>query len=292
VSEAPFTDARGFTGRDMTMSVNPQPQITLNDGNTMPQIGFGVWQIAIGETAAMVRGAIASGYRAFDTAAAYGNEDGVGVALEGRADVFITTKVWNTDQGYDETLRAFDVSAKRLRRDTVDLYLIHWPSPHRNLFVETWKALVQLKESGRVRSIGVSNFTIEHLQRVIDETGIVPAVNQIELHPLFQQMPLRAFHESRGIRTESWSPLGRGKLLGNPVLGAIAARHGKTPAQIVLRWHLESGLIVIPKSANAGRMRENIAALNFALAADDHARIAALDSPSGRTGPDPATAEF
>ncbi|MEA2757094.1 MAG: 2,5-diketo-D-gluconate reductase [Aliidongia sp.] len=274
------------------MAEDTQPRIALNDGNTMPQMGFGVWQIAANETAAMVRGALMAGYRSFDAAAIYGNEEGVGAGIEDRTDVFITTKVWNTDQGFDETLRAFEASAKRMRRETVDLYLIHWPSPHRNRFVETWKALIRLKETGQAKSIGVSNFTAEHLERIIGETGIVPAVNQIELHPQFQQTALRAFHAAHSIQTEAWSPLGRGKLTGNPVIAGLAAKHGKTPAQIILRWHLDSGSIVIPRSVNAVHRRENFAALSFRLEATDLARIAALDRPDGRTGPDPVTAEF
>jgi 2,5-diketo-D-gluconate reductase A len=274
------------------MAEDTQPRIALNDGNTMPQMGFGVWQIAANETAAMVRGALMAGYRSFDAAAIYGNEEGVGAGLEDRTDVFVTTKVWNTDQGFDETLRAFEASSKRLRRETVDLYLIHWPSPHRNRFVDTWKALIRLKETGQAKSIGVSNFTAGHLERIIGETGIVPAVNQIELHPRFQQTALRAFHAAHGIQTEAWSPLGRGKLVGNPVIAGLAAKHGKTPAQIILRWHLDSGSIVIPRSVNSLHRRENFAALSFRLETADLARIAALDLPDGRTGPDPVTAEF
>lgn len=274
------------------MPTSAQPHITLNDGHMMPQFGLGVWQTRPDVTASVVRDALAAGYLAVDTAAIYDNEEGVGEALEGRDDIYLTTKVWNSDHGHDKTLRAFDASTKRLRRETIDLYLIHWPAAHQDRYVETWKALAQLKASGRVKSIGVSNFTLDHLRRIVDETGIVPALNQVELHPRFQQTKLRAFHVANGIHTESWSPLGRGKLLDDPILAEIAAKHGRTPAQIIIRWHLDNGLVVIPKTVNPTRLRENIAALDLKLDADDLARIAALDAPSGRIGPDPATAAF
>ncbi len=265
--------------------------ITLNDGRRMPRLGLGVWQTPAGEAARIMGEAVAAGYRAVDTASAYGNEEGVGEGLAGR-DVFLTTKLWNVDQGYDTTLRAFETSLGRLKRESVDLYLIHWPAPRKDLYVETWKALVRLKEEGRALSIGVSNFTADHLERILGETGVTPAVNQIEVHPRFQQRALRAVNARLGILTESWSPLGRGKLLEDPALAAIAAKHGKTPAQVVIRWHLDEGLIVIPKTVNADRLRENIAVWDFALDSDDLARIATLDSADGRTGPDPMTATF
>lgn len=266
------------------------PTIILSDGAVIPQFGLGVWQTPADETEEVVRSAVDAGYRAVDTAAVYGNEEGVGRALEGRSDVFLTTKLSNEDQGYDPALAAFDVSLAKLRRDSVDLYLIHWPSPSRGLFVDSWKALVQLKEEGRARSIGVSNFAIEHLQRIIEETGEVPAVNQIELHPRFQQQALRDFHAEHNIATESWSPLGRGTLLTDPTLAEIADRFGKTPAQVIIRWHIDSGLIVIPKSVRPERLRENIDVFDFTL--DDAAmdEIAALDSADGRIGQDPAVA--
>jgi 2,5-diketo-D-gluconate reductase A len=194
--------------------------------------------------------------------------------------------------GFDETLRSFEESARKLRRHALDLYLIHWPRPRVNRYVQSWKALIRLKSEGRSRSIGVSNFNREHLERIIGETGVTPAVNQVELHPRFQQRALRAFHDQHGIRTESWSPLGRGPLLSDPAIVSIAAKHGKTPAQVVIRWHLESGLIAIPKTVRAERLRENIGALGFRLDDDDMRRIDALDSPDGRIGPDPATAAF
>lgn len=273
------------------MTTDGQMHVTLNDGTRMPQFGLGVWQTPAGEAAGIVKAAVAAGYRAVDTAAAYKNEEGVGRGLAG-TDVFLTTKLWNDDQGYDEALRAFDASAKRLGRETVDLYLIHWPAPKKGRFVDSWKALVRLKKEGRARSIGVSNFTEAHLERVVGETGVTPALNQIELHPRFQQRALRAFHERHGIHTQSWSPLGRGKLLEDPVLAEIAGRHGKTPAQVVIRWHLDSNLIVIPKTVNPGRLAENIAVFDFSLDADDMERIAGLDGPEGRIGPDPMTATF
>jgi 2,5-diketo-D-gluconate reductase A len=272
---------------------NPaQPTVALNDGATMPQFGLGVFQTPPDETERIVRTAVGDGYRLVDTAAMYRNEEGVGKALVGRTDVFVTTKLGNSDHGFDETLRAFEASMRRLNRDRLDLYLIHWPRPRVNRYVESWKALVRLQKEGRVGSIGVSNFGRDHLERIIAETGVTPAVNQIELHPRFQQRALRAFHDERGIKTESWSPLGRGGLLAEPAIIGIAAKHRKTPAQVVIRWHLDSGLIAIPKTVRAERLEENIGALDFRLDEDDMRRINALDSPGGRIGPDPATATF
>ena len=274
------------------MSNESQPTVVLNDGRSMPQFGLGVFQTPPETTADIVRKALDEGYRAVDTAAVYRNEEGVGEALDGRDDVFVTTKLWNADQGFDQALRAFAESASKLRRPTLDLYLIHWPRPRFNRYVESWKALVRPKSEGRARSIGVSNFNRDHLERIVAETGVTPAVNQIELHPRFHQKALRAFHDKLGIRTESWSPLGRGALLSDPVLLGIAAKHGKTPAQIVIRWHLDSGLIVIPKTVRVERLRENIGALGFRLDDEDMRRIEARDAPDGRIGPDPATAAF
>jgi 2,5-diketo-D-gluconate reductase A len=269
------------------------PTAALNDGRAIPRLGLGVWQIPNEETAAAVRTAIDAGYRSVDTAAIYHNEVGVGEAVRAapvpRDALFVTTKVWNERQGHDETLRAFDESLARLGLDYVDLYLVHWPAPRRNRYVETWRALARLREEGRARSIGVSNFTVAHLRRVIDETGVVPAVNQIELHPRFQQGALRAFHAERGIVTESWSPLAQGKLVGDPTIDTIARKHGKTTAQVIIRWHLDLGLVVIPKSARPARMRENLDVLDFRLDDEDMARIAALDRPDGRLGFDPDT---
>jgi len=267
------------------------PTLTLNDGRPMPQLGFGVWQVENGLAASVVKEAIDAGYRSIDTAAVYRNEEGVGEAIGSagvpREDLFVTTKLWNDDQGYDTTLRAFDASLERLRLDYVDFYLIHWPAWKRDAYADTWRAFIKLKEEGRARSIGVSNFQVAHLQRLFDETGVVPAVNQIELHPRFQQKELREFHARHGIATESWSPLGQGTLIQDENLAAIARKHGKTPAQVIIRWHLDSGLIVIPKSATPARIRENFAVLDFGLDAEDMRLIEKLDDRSGRIGPDP-----
>ncbi|MEI9889624.1 MAG: aldo/keto reductase [Caulobacteraceae bacterium] len=268
-----------------------QPTITLNDGAVMPQFGLGVWQTPDGEAPAVVRAAIGAGYRLVDTAAIYGNEAGVGEGLKGAAGVYLTTKLWNDRQGFDTALKAFDESEKRLGR-RIDLYLIHWPRPDLDLYVETWRALIRLKQEGRVGSIGVSNFNPDHLERIIGETGVVPALNQIELHPRFQQRKLREVHARHGIVTESWSPLGRGALLDDPTIGKVAVKHGKTSAQVVIRWHLDHGLVVIPKSANAGRIAQNIGVFDFKLDAEDLKAIDALDSLEGRTGPDPMLARF
>jgi len=269
--------------------------LPLGDGALIPQLGLGLWRTPQHKAAEVVRTAIDGGYRLIDTAAVYGNEYGVGVGLRaatavGRA--FVTTKLWNEDQGYDQTLRAFDESLRRLGLSAVDLYLIHWPAPARRLYVESWKALIRLKHEGRARSIGVSNFEPEHLERIIGETGEVPVVNQVELHPRFQQKPLRAFHARHGIRTQSWSPLAQGGLLGDPTILKIAARRGKTPAQVIVRWHLDNGLIVIPKSADSGRIRENIDVFDFQLTPEDLHSIARLDRTSGRIGAHPSVANF
>lgn len=273
-----------------------QPTVTLNDGATMPQLGLGVWQTPQDEAATVVRTALEAGYTSVDTAAIYGNERGVGEGIANagvpRDQLFITTKLWNDRHDYDAALAAFDKSLGRLGLDYVDLYLIHWPAPKQGRFVDAWRALVRLKEEGRARSIGVSNFQPDHLARIIDETGVTPAVNQIELHPRFQQQDLRAVHAQRGIITESWSPLGQGKLLDDPAIGAIARKHGKTPAQAIIRWHLDSGLVVIPKSVTPERIRANIDVFDFQLDAEDMARMAELDSPDGRIGAHPDKATF
>ncbi|MDR0564926.1 MAG: aldo/keto reductase [Azoarcus sp.] len=272
------------------------PALSLNDGKTLPQFGLGTWQTPEADAAACVSAALEAGYRLIDTAAIYGNEAGVGAGLRAsglpREQVFITTKLWNDHQGYDEALRAFDESLKRLKLDYVDLYLIHWPAPRKNRYVESWRALIRLKEEKRARSIGVSNFQIPHLERLIVETGVMPAVNQIELHPDFQQKALQTFHEVHGIRTQSWSPLGQGALLKNKAICQIAEKHGKTPAQVVIRWHLDNKLLVIPKSAHSERIKENIAVFDFTLDAEDLSRLAAMDSPENRVGPHPDTASF
>jgi 2,5-diketo-D-gluconate reductase A len=274
------------------MTSHEQPTVALNDGAAMPQFGLGVFQTPPEATERIVRTAVDLGYRLIDTASMYRNEDGVGKALLGRSDVFVTTKLGNSDHGFDEALRAFEASVRRLSRDRLDLYLIHWPRPRVNRYVESWKAFIRLQKEGRVRSIGVSNFNRGHLERIIGETGVTPAVNQIELHPRFQQKALRAFHDERGIRTESWSPLGRGGLLSEAAIVGVAAKHRKTPAQVVIRWHLDNGLIAFPKTVRPERLKENIGGLDFRLDDDDLRRIETLDSPAGRIGPDPATASF
>jgi 2,5-diketo-D-gluconate reductase A len=273
-----------------------QPYYPLSDGNSIPQLGLGVFQTPPDITGAVVRAALAAGYRHIDTAAIYTNEAAVGEGLRRselpREEVFITTKLWNADQGLEATRKGFEYSLKRLGLDQVDLYLIHWPAPRRDLFVDAWRTLVRLKEEGQARSIGVSNFSAEHLERIIQATGVVPVVNQIELHPKFQQRELVARHAALGIATECWSPLGQGKELDDPVIGAIAARHGRTPAQVIIRWHLDNNFIVIPKSVHPERIAANFDVFNFKLTAEDLAAIAALDSPDGRIGPDPSRANF
>ena len=268
-----------------------QTHIRLNDGVTIPQIGFGVWQVDNGEAPKAVLKAIQSGYRSIDTAAIYGNEEGVGIGLRDagvpRDQLFITTKLWNDRQGAKSALQAFDESLKKLRLEYVDLYLIHWPTPRANLYVETWKAFAEIKKSGRAKSVGVSNFQVPHLQRLLDETGIVPSLNQVELHPRFQQKPLREFHAKHDIATEAWSPLGRGRAMKDPLIAGIAAEHGKTPAQVTLRWHIQNGLIAIPKSVTPSRIVENFDLFSFELSNDDMAKIATLDNARGRIGPDP-----
>ena len=268
------------------------PLLKMNDGLFIPQLGFGVWNISDHDTKDAVKQAIKTGYRHIDTAKVYENEEGVGrgIAESGieRKNIFLTTKVANADQGYDKTMRAFDESAKRLRVNAIDLYLIHWPVPARDLFVETWKALIRLKQENRVRSIGVCNFRIVDLERLIKETGVAPAINQVELHPHFQQKQLRIFHEKNNILTEAWAPLGRGQFLDDPVLKKIADEHHKTVAQIILRWHMEMGTIAIPKSQSPERMAENFAIFDFSLTAANHDAIASLDGPDGRLGPNPS----
>jgi 2,5-diketo-D-gluconate reductase A len=266
------------------------PNITLNNGVQIPQLGFGVFQVPADEVEGAVRNAIEAGYRSIDTAAAYRNEEGVGRAIAAsgvpRDELFVTTKLWNDDQGYDSTLRAFDESMKRLGLDRLDLYLIHWPVPSRDRYVDTWKAFEKLYADGRVRSIGVSNFQVSHLQRLFNETEIVPAVNQIELHPNLPQEELRKVHATHRIATEAWSPLAQGALLTEQAITGLAEKYGKTPAQIVLRWHVQIGNVVIPKSVTPSRIAENIDVFDFELAPDDMAVIAELDN-GGRIGPDP-----
>lgn len=268
----------------------------LNDGNSMPGLGYGLWQVPDAETEKSVLHAINTGYRLIDTAQIYGNEHGVGNAIKScglpRQELFITTKIWNTEQGYDSTLRSFEASLEKLQTEYVDLLLIHWPAPKKNLYVETWKALIQLKKQERVKSIGVSNFNSDHLERIINETSYIPSVNQIEVHPRFQQLDLRKFHEKYMIQTEAWSPLGQGQVIQDEIITKIAAKHGKTPAQIILRWHLEQGLIPIPKSVINNRIEENYSVFGFTLDKSDHEMILTMNNPEGRIGPDPLKASF
>ncbi|CAO4169975.1 aldo/keto reductase [Methylorubrum populi] len=274
-------------------SPDPVPQIALNDGRSIPQLGLGVWRLPEGETPALVGTALGSGYRSIDTAAIYGNESGVGRGLREtvvpRRDVFVTTKLWNDSQGYDTALRAFDESLKRLGIEQIDLYLIHWPCPDRDLYLDSWRALIRLRDEGRAASIGVSNFTEKQLDRLVEETGVTPALNQIELHPHFQQRHLRAAHDRLGIVTEAWSPLGQAQALEAPAIVRIADRLGRTAAQVVMRWHIENGVVAIPKSATPTRLHENIDVFGFSLTDEDHAAIAGLDRVDGRIGPDPET---
>ncbi|HQU68869.1 MAG TPA: aldo/keto reductase [Albidovulum sp.] len=268
-----------------------QPILTLNDGHRMPQIGAGIWQVPQVQTAGVVKDALSIGYRLIDGAMAYENEKQLGDALREtdvpRGEIFVTTKLWNADHGFDAALKGFDASMKRLGLDYLDLYLIHWPVPSANLYVESWKALIRLREEGRVRSIGVANFNVPHLDRLIAETGVAPALNQIELHPTLGQAAMRAADGSRGIVTQSWTPLGRGDF-DLPEVKAIAARLGVTAAQVVLRWHLQHGLSVIPKSVRKERLAENFGALKIELSAADMAALDALDR-GNRVGPDPDT---
>ncbi len=268
-----------------------QTHIRMNDGVQIPQIGFGVWQVENAEAPKAVETAIRAGYRSIDTAAIYGNEEGVGIGIRDsgipREQLFIATKLWNDQQGAKSALKAFEESLNKLRLAYVDLYLIHWPTPRANRYVETWKALAEIKNSGRAKSVGVSNFQIAHLERLLGETGIVPSINQIELHPRFQQKALREFHAKHGIVTESWSPLGRGRAMKDPLIAGIAAKHGRTPAQVTLRWHIQNGLVAIPKSVTPARIVENLDVFGFELTNDDMAKIGTLDNNRGRIGPDP-----
>ena len=259
--------------------------LTLNDGRLMPQLGLGTYKLPDSQSALVVRKALDLGYRLIDTAAIYGNERGVGEGVH-EQDVFVTTKLWNDRQG--DVAAALDESLALLGSDAVDLYLIHWPRPDDDRFVDAWRAMITAREAGLCRSIGVSNFEPEHLDAIIDATGVMPAVNQIELHPRFQQRELRAYHDARGIVTQSWSPLGQGgALLQEPAIAEIAAKHGRSAAQVVIAWHLAHGLSVIPKAGDPKHLADNFDATELTLDADDIAAIDALDLPDGRIGPDP-----
>jgi 2,5-diketo-D-gluconate reductase A len=271
------------------------PLVTLNDGNPIPAVGLGVFQVPPAETEQAVKAALRAGYRHIDTAAAYRNERETGRAIADsdvpRDQLYVATKLWNADQGYESTLRAFDASMDRLALDYLDLYLIHWPLPASNKFVDTFKAFAHLRDQGRIRSIGVSNFEPEHLTVLIDATGMVPAVNQIELHPRFPQQELREVHAQRGIATEAWAPLGQGALLTHPSVAAVAEGRARTPAQVLIRWHIQLGNIVIPKSVNPTRIASNFDVFDFELDADEMASISSLDDGT-RLGPDPRTFNF
>ncbi|WP_460772828.1 aldo/keto reductase [Microbacterium sp. GXF7504] len=273
------------------------PLITLNDGNTIPQLGFGVFQVDPAETERIVGEALEVGYRHIDTAAVYGNEEGVGRAIAAsgipRDELFVTTKLWNSEQGTETSRPALEESLGKLGLDHVDLYLIHWPRPDLDRYVDTFTVMEELRAEGLTRSIGVSNFHRPHLQRILDETGTVPAVNQIELHPAFAQRELRGFQEPLGIRTEAWGPLGQGKydLFGEPAVTAAAAAHGVSSAQVVIRWHLQEGIIVFPKSSTRERMAQNFDVFGFELSDDEMAAISAIDRGQ-RVGADPDTATF
>ena len=268
------------------------PTILLNDGYGIPQLGFGVFQVPAEDTARVVGEALDAGYRHIDNAWGYMNEAGVGEAVAtsdiARGDLFVTTKVWNSFQGRDKTLESFDASMTALGFDYLDLLLIHWPAPENGRYVETWETFVELRDSGRVRSIGVSNFQPDHIGRIIEATGVVPALNQIELHPYFQQRTLRDFHDLHGIVTEAWSPIARGRVADDPTIKSIAAAHERTPAQVTLRWEIQHGIVVIPKTVTPERIIANIDVFDFELGADEMASIDALDDvASGRMGPVP-----
>ncbi len=266
------------------------PSLVMNDGRSIPQIGLGVWQVPDDVATDACLAALECGYRHIDTAALYYNEEGVGRAIAAcglpRKELFITTKVWNTDQGYDATMRAFELSLSKLGLDYVDLYLIHWPTPGRDLYADTWRALVDLRADGRAASIGVSNFHEAHIRRVVAETGEVPAINQVELHPWLPQREVRAVDAEFGILTEGWSPLGSGRLIDDPILQGIADRHGVTTAQVMIRWQIQLGNVVLPKSVTPDRIRSNIDVFGFTLDGEDLALIDSLASGQ-RTGPDP-----
>jgi len=272
--------------------VTEVPVVTLHDGVAIPQLGFGVFQIPPEETQEKVEEALRVGYRHIDTAAAYRNEAGVGAAIAAsgvrREDVFVTTKLWNSEQGYDSTLRAFEKSIERLGTGHVDLYLIHWPLPSRDLFPDTWRAFERIQEEGGARSIGVSNFRVEDLERLERDAERRPTVNQVELHPRLQQAELRDWHAAHDIATEAWSPLAQGELLEEGTIETVAAHHDRTPAQVILRWHLQLGNVVIPKSSTPERIRENFEVFDFELSEDDMAALERLDAGE-RTGPDPGS---
>lgn len=260
--------------------------LTMNDGRSIPAIGFGSYQVPPEDAERISREAVEAGYKLADTAAFYANEAGVAAGIAGH-DIFLQTKLWRTELGYDSAKRGFDKSLKELGRDSVDLYLIHWPVPSEGKFVETWKAFVEFQREGRAISIGVSNFEPDHIRACADATGVMPALNQIELNPGFQQRALRDFHAEHGIITQSWAPLGQGRLLVAPEIVAVAEKHGVSTAQAILAWHRQHGLVTIPKASSPARLAENLASQDVALDSADMAAIDALDDPNGRRGPDP-----
>jgi 2,5-diketo-D-gluconate reductase A len=276
----------------MSASTSRIPAVALRGGVDIPQLGFGVFQVPPQDTVEVVVRAFQAGYRHIDTASAYENEAQVGQAIRAsglpREDVFVTTKCFNDDHGHEQARHAFKRSLERLELDHVDVYLIHWPVPSRDRYVETWQALIELRDEGLIRAIGVSNFQPAHLARIIEETGETPAVNQIELHPHLQQVGLRREHADRGIVTEAWSPLAQGEVLAEPVITALAEQHGRTPAQVVLRWHLQLGNVVFPKSVTPARIEENLDIFGFHLSEAEMDQIAELDQ-GRRIGPDPDT---
>lgn len=265
----------------------------FHDGRRAPTVGLGTWQIPDESAAGVVKQAIAMGYRSIDTASIYENEKGVGLGIANcglpREDLFIATKLWNDVHAHGASRPAFEASLERLGLEYVDLYMIHWPSPEQGLYVQAWESLIQLRDAGLVKSIGVCNFNAEQLQHLLDETGVLPVVNQVELHPRFQQAELRQYHSDNSIVTEAWSPIARGALQDDPTLRQIASRVGRSVAQVILRWHVQLGHMIIPKSTQESRLKENLAVFDFQLTEADMAAIAQLDSPEGRTGPDPAT---
>jgi len=267
------------------------PIVSFHDQRSAPRVGLGTWRVPNDVADKVVAQGLAQGYRHIDTAAMYHNEAGVGagIAASGvaREDIFVATKVWHDQLGHEATRKALHASLQLLQLDYVDLYLIHWPAPKQNHYVQAWEALIQLRNEGLAKSIGVCNFPVRHLQRLLDKTGVLPVVNQVELHPRWQQRELAAFHAQHGIVTEAWSPLGQGTLLNDPVLQGIAHRHGRTTAQVILRWHVQMGHMVIPKTVTPARLAENLDVFGFVLNDEDLRQITALDSAGGRIGPDP-----
>lgn len=267
--------------------MSDQPVLRMNDERDIPQLGFGTWQIPDMDAAAIVHQAIDAGYAMIDTAAIYRNEVGVGKGIGNRSNIFLQTKIWNESQGYDRTKKAFHKSLERLGTDSVDMLLIHWPCPANDLFVDTWKAMIELRDEKLAHSIGVSNFRPQDLERLVMETGVTPALNQVELHPGFQQRELQRVHRDMGIVTQTWSPLGQGKTIGHETIRAIAEETGQPAGAVIIRWHIQHGFSTLPKASNPAHMKDNFKALSFSLTDEQMARIDALDDPKGRIGPDP-----